>query len=266
VSKHESALTRAFWDEVGGTLIEEFCAVRRSSESGRRMIDGIILVDAEKRIAVRGEGLSPTGHDVVCVQTKATRATITLVGQAIFTPLLISTQWQPRSIRSVAIYTDDDPILSEIMDAHRVESRIVSTDARLSSTETPKPNKLIDGYAAVVSGTVTRRVTLVPKSPGQPRHRAEAVIVEDDGPIDPENPDLAGRSVTALVTTVSSPGMYVAGRALVMLDLLRRLRVPDPRAVILAPRNDAAIARSLAEFPAITIETAPFISSGPTGD
>ena len=31
MSKHETPMTRWFWQQVGGTLIEEFCAVRKGA-------------------------------------------------------------------------------------------------------------------------------------------------------------------------------------------------------------------------------------------
>jgi hypothetical protein len=34
MSKLETPMTRWYWHQVGGTLIEEFCAVRRSGSCG----------------------------------------------------------------------------------------------------------------------------------------------------------------------------------------------------------------------------------------
>ena len=50
MSKHETPLTRAYWQTIGGTLIEEFLIVRGSKKNGKRLLDGIILPNEEKRI------------------------------------------------------------------------------------------------------------------------------------------------------------------------------------------------------------------------
>ena len=51
MSKHETPLTRRYWESVGGTLIEEFPAVRRSKTHGPRLIDGVIVLGEETKIA-----------------------------------------------------------------------------------------------------------------------------------------------------------------------------------------------------------------------
>jgi hypothetical protein len=43
MSKHEMPMIRWYWQQVGGTLIEEFCAVPRSQDCSNRMIDGVII-------------------------------------------------------------------------------------------------------------------------------------------------------------------------------------------------------------------------------
>jgi len=51
MSKHETPMTRWYWQQVGGTLVEEFVAVKRSSACGVRILDGDIIRDGEFRIA-----------------------------------------------------------------------------------------------------------------------------------------------------------------------------------------------------------------------
>jgi hypothetical protein len=187
VSKHETPLTRGYWEEIGGTLIEEYCAVRKTPTTGRRLIDGVIITDGEHGIQ-RGGWPSLTGHDVVCVQSKL-NATMSLVGQAIFTPKLLCESWHPRSIRTVAIYHRDDPILTEIMKQYGVECRIVPNPDAPSRPEGTSLLPLIDDYAATAPGPITQRVTLVPRSKRQPKHWIEGLMVTDGGePIDPNSP------------------------------------------------------------------------------
>jgi hypothetical protein len=51
MSKHETPMTRWYWQQVGGTLIEEFVAVEGTSKCGRRALDGVIIRNGEFRIA-----------------------------------------------------------------------------------------------------------------------------------------------------------------------------------------------------------------------
>ena len=51
MSKHETPLTRRYWDKVGGTLVEEFPVVKRSTTSAQRLLDGLIVFDGKIRIA-----------------------------------------------------------------------------------------------------------------------------------------------------------------------------------------------------------------------
>ena len=55
MSKHETPLIRAHWQQVGGTLIEEFPAVRRTDQTGPRYIDAVIILGEETRIASASE-------------------------------------------------------------------------------------------------------------------------------------------------------------------------------------------------------------------
>ena len=55
MSKHETPLTLRYWDEVGGTLVEEFPAVLRGSCNAQRLIDGVIILGESKRIAKPSE-------------------------------------------------------------------------------------------------------------------------------------------------------------------------------------------------------------------
>jgi hypothetical protein len=48
-------MTHWYWKRVGGTLIEEFCAVRRSRTCGVRLLDGVIIKGGKFRIAKQSE-------------------------------------------------------------------------------------------------------------------------------------------------------------------------------------------------------------------
>ena len=116
MSKNETPITRWYWQQVGGTLIEEFQAVKASSENGKRVLDAVIIPSGENRVA-RQEEVSIEGKDVVVVQTKASRLGMYLMGQAFFSAQLIE-KFNPRSILSVALCTQDDKVLRPLFEQY----------------------------------------------------------------------------------------------------------------------------------------------------
>jgi hypothetical protein len=119
MSKHETPLTRRFWDEVGGTLIEEFPAVQKSKNNSQRLMDGVIILGDEKKI-VSWRDVSLVGKDIVVVQTKANRLGMYLMGQAFFSRELMK-RFEPKSIRAVIICTKDDSVMRELAESHGLE-------------------------------------------------------------------------------------------------------------------------------------------------
>ena len=77
MSKLETLMTRWYWRQVGGTLIEEFPAVRRRKDRGQRLIDGTILPEGEHKTA-HWKDVSLKGKDIIIVQTKRGRLGNTL--------------------------------------------------------------------------------------------------------------------------------------------------------------------------------------------
>ena len=116
MSKHETWMTRWYWRQVGGTLIEEFPAVRRTRHCGQRLIDGVVILGGEHRIA-RHHEVDLAGQDVVSVQTKASRLGMYLMGQALFSLHLLE-RFNPRSIRSVALCSQTDSVLAPIFEKY----------------------------------------------------------------------------------------------------------------------------------------------------
>lgn len=109
-------MTRWYWRQVGGTLIEEFVAVRRTKDCGPRLLDGVIIKDGEHRIARQPE-VSLEGRDVIVVQTKADRLGMYLMGQAFFSAQLIRA-FNPRSVVSVALYSRNDSVLGPLFEQY----------------------------------------------------------------------------------------------------------------------------------------------------
>jgi hypothetical protein len=103
MSELETPMTRRYWEQVGGTLLEEYLVVRSGPRVGWRRVDGVIIVDGDHKIASKAEHESLDGHDLIVVQTKATRLNMYLLGQALFSPELINHRFSPRSTYSRAL-------------------------------------------------------------------------------------------------------------------------------------------------------------------
>jgi len=119
MSKHETPLTRRYWDEVGGTLVEEFPAVLRGSGNAQRLIDGVIILGEPKKIAKPLE-ISIKGKDIIVLQTKANRLGMNLMGQAIVSKKLME-KFEPKSIRSIAICSEGDSVLEQYLAVYGIE-------------------------------------------------------------------------------------------------------------------------------------------------
>lgn len=111
-------MTQWYWEQIGGTLIEEFPAMlpKGNPRIGRRLLDGLIVLDGERRIALAHD-VDIRGKDVVVVQTKATRLGMYLMGQTLFSLALVK-PFGPRSMESVALCAKDDEILRPLLEAH----------------------------------------------------------------------------------------------------------------------------------------------------
>ena len=124
MSKRETPLTHHYWETVGGTLIEEFVAVLPSDSNARRLMDGVIILNGNKRIAKTGE-VDLTNKDIVVIQTKASRLGMSLLGQAVFSAQLMKV-FHPKSIKSVAICTRGDSVLELLAVEYGVEVIVYS--------------------------------------------------------------------------------------------------------------------------------------------
>ena len=116
MSKHETPMTRWYWNEVGGTLIEEFCVVRPSQSCGTRLLDAVIVKDGPFQIARQSE-VSIEGRDIIVVQAKAKRLGMYLMGQALFSAQLV-VRFKPRSVESVALVAQDDAELRLLLEQY----------------------------------------------------------------------------------------------------------------------------------------------------
>ncbi|MCH8905110.1 MAG: hypothetical protein IIA45_14485 [Bacteroidetes bacterium] len=88
MSKNETPITRAYWKQVKGTLIEEFPVVKRGPNNSGRWIDAVIIINEEFKIAKTSE-VDIQGKDIICVQTKSSRLNMYLMGQAYYSDLAL---------------------------------------------------------------------------------------------------------------------------------------------------------------------------------
>ena len=116
LSKHETPLTRWFWQQIGGELIEEYCLVPRSRMGSGRWTDGVLLPDRPTKCGPVGGAPSIGRERAIVVQTKPGRLTLSLMGQAYFAAKLLRQTWPDAQIEAVALCTGADPILVELFE------------------------------------------------------------------------------------------------------------------------------------------------------
>lgn len=124
MSKHETPLTRRYWEEVGGTLVEEFPAVLRGTGNAQRLLDGLII-QGEPKVIAKATEVTIKGKNIIVLQTKANRLGMNLMGQAIISKKLME-RFEPNSIRSVAICTEGDSVLEPLLKDYGIELVIYS--------------------------------------------------------------------------------------------------------------------------------------------
>ncbi|MFT4261352.1 MAG: hypothetical protein ACMXX9_02890 [Candidatus Woesearchaeota archaeon] len=129
MSKKETPLTRKYWQEIGGTLIEEFLMVPKGKNNGARLIDAIIIPNEETKILNQKE-INLKGKDIIAVQTKANRLGMYLMGQTLFSEQLLKKYHNPKSIVSVALCTKDDSVLRPLLEKYQnIKVIIINTDS-----------------------------------------------------------------------------------------------------------------------------------------
>ena len=116
MSKLETPLTRWYWSQVGGTLVEEFLLTPRSATSSPRWVDCLIMPDGPRRIA-DAKDVNVDGREVIVVQTKKGRLRMTLMGQVVFSQKLMYRNYKPRRVRSIALCEEDDDVLRPMLEA-----------------------------------------------------------------------------------------------------------------------------------------------------
>lgn len=117
MSFNETPMIIWYWEQVGGTLIEEFLVVKAGKGRGKRALDGLIVVGGPKERLAPGSKLDIEGKDVLIVQSKNARLGMSLMGQTLFSAELIR-PLKPRSVQSIALCRETDEVLQPLLEAH----------------------------------------------------------------------------------------------------------------------------------------------------
>ena len=128
MSKHETWRTRQYWNRVGGTLIEEFIAVKGSKQQGKRPLDAVIILGEKKEIHP-GNYTDIKDKDVIVVQTKRGRLGMYLLGQAFFSRELLLSHG-PNSVKSVAVCGRGDDVMQKLADKFEIEVVIIPEEKK----------------------------------------------------------------------------------------------------------------------------------------
>jgi hypothetical protein len=113
LNNNETPMIRAYWERVGGTLIEEFPATRKTPTSEIRRIDALILPNGPRKI-VHWRDAKIEGEDVLVIQCKAHRLGMHLMGQTVFSLELIRA-FKPNSVRAIALCKKTDTALEPLL-------------------------------------------------------------------------------------------------------------------------------------------------------
>ena len=122
MSKRETPLTLRYWEETGGTLVEEARIVEAGTENRWRDVDALLLLDGPReRHPRRCWCPDLTGRQVVVVQTKAAPLGMSLLGQAFFSRALVLKRFRPAAVRAVVLCTRGDAVLTAVARDHGIE-------------------------------------------------------------------------------------------------------------------------------------------------
>lgn len=80
-------------------------------------MDGVIVHGLENRRVSHGESIEIRGKSITVIQAKARRLNMPLMGQSFFSAKLME-RFEPASIHSVALCTQDDPELRPLLEAY----------------------------------------------------------------------------------------------------------------------------------------------------
>ena len=110
-------MTRWYWEQVGGTLVEEFPAIKKGQSCSVRHLDGLIIKNGTHKISKPSE-IVIEGKEIIIIQTKNKRLNMHLMGQTLFSIELMRMH-NPKSIESVALCSKTDTVLETFLLKHK---------------------------------------------------------------------------------------------------------------------------------------------------
>lgn len=247
MKQHEPPLTRRFWKEqVPGTMCMEHRIVPQTPTNAYRQIDAVISPDGP---STEVSQLDVAGKDVVCVQTKAARLGVHLIGQAFFSRILLLRHARARSVRTVALCTADDAVLGPIARSLGIE--VVVMPGRQADESPLSPDwAWCDQWASsTLSGAgVIKYLRVVDKGPDRGRRSVKAVL-DLGGLTGRRSVDISGRDLVVVTTTSGRAGMYSYGEALVnRILLVQQGGARSVRSVVLCGQPDSVMDPLAAEL------------------
>jgi hypothetical protein len=261
-------MTEAFWRSLGrGTLIPEYPLAAREPGSQRRAIDALIVLDAEFTQHSWRDWPDLSGRPVMIVQTKPYQTDAVLIGQAVFSPLLLRRDHPAIGrIESVVLSPKPEPAFRDLLQRHGVrEVTVPGPTGRMTKATYPRVAEIyLDQLHARLGGEMLLRAQLNGPDGRHAILKVDAAILPDrpwkrtSSDVDRAIASLVpGARVTAVVSTRKPLGMGVAGRALVAQHLLRAAGAADVHSVALVGIDDVAVQSSLRKFDGLSAEVVP---------
>jgi hypothetical protein len=116
---YETEITRKYWERVGGLLIEEFQAKPKKKNTGKHLVDGIIVLGEEKRVQSGGD-YNFAGKDIIIIQLAKQQQGMRFLGEA-FTSRERMIRYHPHSIKTVALCHRHDEEMYHLCQAFNIE-------------------------------------------------------------------------------------------------------------------------------------------------
>lgn len=258
-------MTVDFWRSLRqGTLILEYPLVSGESDSNRRAVDALIVLDGQFTQCAWAAAPDLAGQRVMVVQTKAYRTDAALVGQAIFSPILLRRRHPAiGAIESVLLSPAPEPALSDLLERHNVREVTVKGPT-IKVIHINLPRALDSDLARVhdrLGGEMLIGVHLPSRAGQRPVLEVDAVILPDRPKtrtaVDADQVArelLPGARAIAIVSTRQPLGMYVSGFALVAQHLLQASGAIEAQAIALVGKQDRALQFALAKLPGLSTE------------
>lgn len=120
VSRLEAKMIDWFWEQGGGTLIEDFQIMPESAGQDRNLIATVIIPDEPKQRMTMtvGTSFNLEGRDVLVVRTKNRHLNMSIILQTAFLVQLIKRFRNPHKVQPVILCTIKNHILESMLKAN----------------------------------------------------------------------------------------------------------------------------------------------------